>query len=226
MDYAVITANIGDYDVLEQPHQLSSTVDYLYFTDGDEAPRGWERCDMPPLPNFHPRRAAKLPKIWPHFFPHLQEYDAVVWIDAGMTIQDAQMPSAVLSHMNNGLVVSPHFDSRDCAYGESEIRPGQYATEPLDEQVEFYRGLGFPEHHGLYETGVLAWSMDTYLGEIGQRWFLQNVLFSYQDQVSLPFVLWEAGFKPDVLPRSFPYMGNWVTVNAHTGPRAVEEATL
>lgn len=225
MKLAVVTANMGEYDRTDQPHKLSSDIDYFYFTDGEDAPKGWIHQSLPEQRGLHPRTAAKLPKCWPQGLAVLQDYDRVVWVDAGMTILDAQTPRAVCSHLKEckGLAVSPHFDGRNDIVGEAEIRPPHYADQPLDEQVADYQAMGFPDDVGLYETGVLAWDMHDYDAErVGMCWYIQNVIWSYQDQVSLPYVLWQEKFTPSVFPRSFRNM-NWVIVSAHSGPKG--EAT-
>jgi hypothetical protein len=50
--------------------------------------------------------------------------------------------------------------------------------------------------------------------QLGKIWYQQNITWSYQDQVSLPYCLWKTGYKPDVLPKSFREY-NWVRINAH-----------
>lgn len=215
MSIAVITSVTGNYDH-EMRHTYTSGVDYFYFTDGKSrsADSRWQRVMLPDL-DIHPRRLAKLPKLHPHSFPEIASYDFVIWIDGSMSIEDENFPHAILSYLNGGLVLSPHFDGRDCAYGEATIRPPKYASEPLDEQVEFYRDEGFPEHYGLYEAGVHARRMNyPGLSELGELWLDQNMRFSYQDQVSLPYCLWKLQFTPDVLPQSFRNY-NWVHINAH-----------
>lgn len=212
----VYTAVVTDFE--HQGHQeLTDGVDYRYFSDGTSQPlqSDWVVEELPDLGHIHPRRVSKLPKHCPHFFKSLEQYKYAIWIDGDMQILRPEFVPELLGYLQNGLVLSPHFDNRHCAYGEATIRPPKYQTEPMDQQVEFYHKDGFPEEFGLYETGVLAWDMTNCEAErLGQMWYLHNMVFSYQDQVSLPYALWKTGFQPDVLPQSFRYM-DWVTINAH-----------
>jgi hypothetical protein len=195
-------------------------VDYIYFTDGiDDPPAsfGWDvfHIDTTLLQDLDPRRRAKIVKVNPFFSDVLKSYGYSIWIDGGIQITSESFVPEILGHLNNGMVVSPHFDGRNCAYGEATIRPPKYANEPLDQQVDFYRQEGLPENYGLYECGVMARDMNSDdVRNVSELWLGQNLEWSYQDQVSLPYVFWKSGYVPDVLPKSFRDF-NWVHVNAH-----------
>ena len=219
IDTVIYTAVTGDYDWPSKGGLAPPGIDRVYFTDGLSTRPGWIEQRLPDLPHLHPRRLAKLPKTYPHLF--LRRYRYAVWIDGGMEITGPSMVKTLLVMLAGrtedqiGLVVSPHFDGRDDAYGEATIRPPKYAEEPLDEQVAFYHEVGFPEHQGLYEGGVLAWDLhDPGAHEVAAAWTVQNLVFSYQDQVSLPFVLWSLDARPVVLDRTFRDKA-WVLINAH-----------
>ena len=193
-------------------------IDYIYFTDGKspfpiispwkEVLLGDEHLDN--------RRRSKRPKLNPHSIDILNNYKYLIWIDGGMQVIKPTFVFEILSYLKNGFVISPHFDNRHCAYGEATIRPIKYINEPLDEQCEFYKSEGFPENYGLYECGVSARNMQNpKVKELGELWHEQNLTWSYQDQVSLPYCLWKTGFKPDILPHSFRNF-EWVHINSHT----------
>lgn len=213
---AVYTAVIGDFEHLGD-HDYEDGVDYLFFTDGHQYPINprWQPQILTHFKHVHPRRLSKLPKHNPHFFDVLRRYRYVVWIDGDMQIAKPTFVSEIMSLMDNGMVISPHFDNRHCAYGEATIRPPKYQSEPMDEQVQYYMHRGFPENFGLYETGVIARDMtDPRVQMLGQQWYIHNMVLSYQDQVSLPFVMWDMGYRPSELPQSFREY-NWVAINAH-----------
>jgi O-antigen biosynthesis protein len=213
---AVVTAVTGGYDHIGE-QKTRRDVEYFFYTNDEnpEWPHGW---NLRPLIDIgrDQRRQSKTPKLNPHMYEELTQFEYVIWIDGDMQITNRNFPEEILSYMNQGFVVSPHFDGRDCAYGEATIRPLKYQNEPMDEQVEFYRSEGFPEHWGLYECGVLARKMDAPgVKELGELWLEQNLTWSYQDQVSLPYCLWKTGrMVPDVLPKSFREM-KWIHLNAH-----------
>jgi hypothetical protein len=216
-DIAVVTAVAGDYDYIGSHSHYQSDVDYIFFTDGKSLPKDpqWEIHSLPEISVLDPRRLAKFPKLNPHYFKALRFYDYVIWIDGSMQIIHDHFIDEIMNHMDDGLVLSPHFDGRDCGYGEATIRPQKYVNEPLDAQCDFYRKEGFPEHFGLWEAGLHARCMRNPLVKtFGEIWLDENLAWSYQDQVSLGYSLWKSGLVPEVLPKSFRDY-SWVHLNAH-----------
>jgi O-antigen biosynthesis protein len=214
---AVVTAVAGGYDHVGSHKFYHDDVDYLFFTDGKTLPldEEWQVCEFPEGVTDDPWRLAKIPKINPHMIPKLREYNYVIWIDGSMQIVARDFVSDMLGYLDKGLVLSPHFDGRDCGYGEATIRPPKYAGEPLDEQCDAYRTEGFPEHFGLWECGVECRDMNKPgVAEFGAMWFEQIMKWSIQDQVSCGYSMWKTGFVPDVLPRSWREYG-WIHLNAH-----------
>ncbi len=211
---AVVTAVAGDYDHPRSDVFLPD-VDYLFFHDEETSPAsGWQPRTLP-LHDGGPRRRAKLPKLDPHAIPELRRYRYLIWVDGGISITSDSFVPEILGHIANGMAISPHYDGRDCAYGEATIRPPKYASEPLDEQVAYYHSQGFPLNAGLYECGVLARDMThPSVPELGDLWRAQVERWSFQDQVSFPFCLWLLDYHPGVLPLSFRDTG-WVSVSAH-----------
>lgn len=212
----VCTTVTGGYD-----HKASSLfvdgVDYIYFSDGKSPfpiQKPWREIILADE-NLDNRRRAKRPKLYPHSIDVLNNYKYLIWIDGDMEILKKDFIPEILSYLNNGFVVSPHFDNRNCAYGEATIKPFKYRNEPLDEQINFYRSEGFPENYGLYECGVSARDMtNETVKNLGQFWYEQNITWSFQDQVSLPYCFWKLNYQPDILPKSFRDFG-WVRINAH-----------
>lgn len=213
----IVTAVTGGYDYVPDQIKIDG-VDYIYFTDG----KSTAPIVGPWLPillgdeHLDNRRRSKRPKLNPHSIPMLLNWKYMIWIDGDMGICRPEFVPEIMSYMDNGFVVSPHFDNRHCGYGEATIRPPKYAKEPLDEQVAFYHSEGFPEQYGLYECGISARDLtNPKVKEVGELWHKQNLEWSYQDQVSFPYCLWKASYTPDVLPETFRKY-NWVWISAHT----------
>lgn len=215
----ICTAVTGGYDYLIDSIEIEG-VDYIYFTDG-QSPFPIQSPWTPMLLGdelLDNRRRSKRPKLNPHSIEILNNYKYLIWIDGDMGIVNPNFVEEIFSYMKNGFVISPHFDMRHCAYGEATIRPPKYAKEPLDEQCDFYRSEGFPENYGLYECGVSLRDMtNPIVKELGELWYDQNMTWSYQDQVSLPYCLWKMQYTPDILPASWRSM-NWIYLSAHMNP--------
>jgi len=215
---AVVTAVTGGYDYMGHHSAYNENVDYIFYTDGLSEPldKNWNVQILPSDYTSDKRKLAKIPKINPHHFELLRSYRYVIWIDGSMQIKNHNFVQQILFFLHNGLLLSPHFDNRDCGYGEATIRPPKYAMEPLDEQVAAYKKAGFPENYGLWECGIQARDMSfPGLQEFGQIWLQEILDWTIQDQVSCGYSLWKSGFIPDVLPKSWREY-DWVHLNAHT----------
>ena len=101
-----------------------------------------------------------------------------------------------------GLSMFPHPD-RACIYDEVLASRGmaKYAGLPLAEQVASYRAEGFPAQAGLIAAGLIARrSGQPALARIEAAWWAENLRWTYQDQLSLPVVLWRLGAGYDPVP--------------------------
>lgn len=224
---AIVSAVTGNHDwpLVDRFYNRASHADHFYFKDDLSVDRGdpwwtirFEEIE-PDMMHLSPRLLAKLPKINPHRYNFLRQYDYVVWIDGGFNIQQANFATQMINFMgNNSLVLSPHF-SNVCAYQEAEVRPRRHRSqeELIDRQVEFYKQEGFPKkwEGGMFEAGIEARKMgDPKLVEFEELWLEQVLTYSYRDQISLPYSLWKTGVKYSVLPKSFRDY-NWVKINGH-----------
>lgn len=216
----VYTCVIGDYDYIGG-HEYADGIDYVFFTDGQSHPvdSRWEVIEMGLGKSLDSRRRAKIPKIAPHLLDpdFYEKYDYGIWIDGSMQIANANFPFELLSLMgDNSMVISPHFDGRHCAYGEATIcETPKYINEPLPAQSAHYKKIGFPYNYGLFEAGVLGRDfLDEDVIQFNNDWFIENMIWSYQDQVSFPFCMWKNSFTPSILPKSWRDYG-WLTLNAH-----------
>lgn len=218
MRVCIYTAIYGGYDDLKEVPRQSLDCDCLCFTDepglGANA-HGWQVKLMSSrlTAGMHPRMQAKYPRILNQDFfappprnlmgrvlqhaRRLAHYDYTIWIDGGIRILSPTFAEEMIGHIGKyGWAMFVH-PVRDCIYAECEAcwYFPKYADQPLREQVEFYRAQGYPAHNGLMATGLIARDMrDTRLHKINRDWWRENVRWSYQDQLSLPYVLWSNGY--------------------------------
>lgn len=213
-EIAVVTAVTNSYD-FHGPHIYNDNVDYIFFTDGSSGP--WDdrwNLNYLPISSLDPKRISKIPKVNPHSIDLLNEYKYVIWIDGSMQIISEDFVPEILSYMENGFVLSPHFE-RQCAYKEGSLSLEKYQGEPRAEQLEHYKKEGFIENFGLYECGVMARDMTNDLvKEFGNYWFNEIVSWSSQDQISCPYALFKTGLQPDVIETSWRNK-KWLHINAH-----------
>lgn len=193
--YTAIFGAIPDALLAPAGFRRDPSVEYFCFTDRPERvgggspwiarPPAWSHAD--------PRRSARFHKTQPHLlFP---DAGYSLWLDGN--IQLASDPWAPIdAHLGSGADVAAFSHRlRDCLYEELEacIRLKKDDPEVMRRQVERYRSLGYPAHHGLAETGVLARRHSAPVAAFDQAWWDEISSGSVRDQISFPFVLWRQG---------------------------------
>lgn len=139
------------------------------------------------------RYLGKAPKCAPHLLGH-KDSD-VIWVDASMRFRIPVAP--VLELLRDlvpiggmGLFRHRH---RDCIYTEAahSLTMPQYRRQPLVQQTRHYQREGHPAGWGLWECGIIVWRGAQHV--IGARWLAEQLTWSSQDQISLPYVVRELG---------------------------------
>lgn len=202
------TAIFGEYDHVRAPVRQDIDCDYVLFTDRPLASQDtglWkvvvlDTADL--FPN-HPRLAAKFFKIVAHRAfallsalhagAGLHAYEQIIWVDGSIQITSEQFARRMLESISaNGLAMLNH-PYRRCIYREAEasLKMTKYTKQPLMEQVAHYRAQGYPEKNGLMACTVFARLQRPDVNRIFEDWWEENLRWSFQDQLSLPYVLWK-----------------------------------
>lgn len=201
---AIYSAIFGGYDDPKPALRQSVPTDFFLFSEsGFLDPKGWLIDTSVAVDrSAHPRMQAKWFRMHPHvLFPNGRRngrrYDYTIWIDGSLAIQSPDFARDMASLPGkHGLAIFGH-PWRDCIYEEaiaSVAMPKKYSGLPIMDQVESYRAQGYPAHNGLMATGILVRdTADRGLPAIDEAWWAENERWTYQDQLSLPFVLWRAG---------------------------------
>lgn len=199
-DVAIITAIYDSYDELKPiVPQDGVEVDWILVTDAPPPvipDCGW-RVISQPRPGVHPNRAAKRPKFLPWEYT---DAPASVWLDASLRITSPRLAVEMVSYADPiAQYVHPW---RDCIFTEADASVGipKYAGEPIMAQAAEYRAAGHPEAWGLWATTAIARRHTEQVRGFGERWLAEVEAWSFQDQVSHPYVLREAGLWPTSLP--------------------------
>jgi Protein of unknown function (DUF616) len=137
--------------------------------------------------------------------PEYANYNISIWIDASISpIDVAAMTRActddLIDKCNIAFFKHPE---RDNIYDEvvASLPMPKYAAEPLQAQAGHYKASGLPQRHGLWAGGVIArWKTRTEY--LGMAWYEEILRWSIQDQISLPYVLWQTGTVPGIIPGS------------------------
>jgi hypothetical protein len=211
---AVYTAIYGGYDrLLEQPDMPG--VDLWCFTDDRGLRSDQWRVIYRRSRQRHPRMAAKWFKMNPSRV--LPAYQRSVWIDGGVKIERTDFADIVLGATSqDGLALFRH-PVRDRVVDEAEfcVPIPKYAGLPMLAQVEHYRHRGFPDRSGLWAGGVIGRQHNRVMHRLGRAWWRENKRWTYQDQLSLPYVLWQLRLEPGTIPYEL-WDGQIMSIVAHT----------
>ena len=181
---AVVSAIYGNYDPPKPVLADESVDEWVLVTDNPliEAP-GW-RIVVTPSKGWHPRLAAKIPKCLPHLFTTCERS---LWVDGSMTVQPGGVELAFSGEPLWAMHTHPaRNDIRDEANVSATMV--KYHGEPVSEQVTHYQSQGCPQPSGLWATGVIARIHTAKTARVGEEWLLEQIAWSYQDQLSFPWV--------------------------------------
>lgn len=211
---AVYTAITGEYDTL-LPHPDIPGVDWIAHLDKPQPRDDWHVVPIPENP-AHPRIVAKAYKLLPWLFGEMGRYEHTIWIDGSHQITSPAFVDEALACLSpDGLAMHRH-PMRDCIYAEAGASSWmkKYEGLPIAEQVQHYRMLGHPEHWGLWACGCIARARNDRLSRLMLDWWDECQRWTYQDQISLPFVLRQAGMRPGEFP--YPqYQSPWHAIVGH-----------
>ncbi len=210
MKIAVITASIGTNELIK-PLPFEG-VDYHAFVDNSPA-NSWTVHPVLPFssdPTYKNRRNAKVYKILP--FAFLPDYDYYFWVDSTHRLETNPLEVIDKYLSSTDVAVFKH-PSQNCVYDEGKevIRINFDHANLVEEQLDFYRHMCYPEHNGLYELPVRVQRNTPLTQRMGWMWWEQICMFSSRDQISFPFVCHQLGIKPSILPgRANTIRGNTI----------------
>jgi len=192
MRVALITGNYGSYDPVRPLPEWHGFDDAVLVTNHrDIATEGW-RVHLDPR-DEPPRLAAKHPKMNPWNYT---DCDAALWVDASIEITSPLLRPWAAAHLKrDDLVIWSHPEGRICLEQEAEVcwNFPKYADQPIREQAAAYLAAGMPRYWGLFAAGVIAWRFTPEARAFGEAWLAEQYTGTIQDQISLPYLLWENG---------------------------------
>jgi hypothetical protein len=194
--------------------------DVVCVTDTASGIGGGWRVHVEPREE-HPRLAAKRPKMMPWLFT---DCDAAVWLDASFEVVNPKFGDWSREHLErNDFVVWVHPEGRVDIRQEVEVCWffDKYKDYPLREQLAHYVADGMPEMWGLYAGGTVGWRFTDEAKALGEAWYAENVRWSIQDQVSLPYLLWSTG-KPFGIWSANEYQNDFLRLRWDERPRPNE----
>lgn len=195
---AVLTSCYDAYDPVVAPRPQNLDIDWICVTDGKAGPPPppWREV-IEPRPHMPPRMAAKVARCRPDLYT---DADVTVWLDASARLRRGDSVEQLVGQLGDGLIAQWVHPGRTTIAAEAEVSAlmRKYAGQPMRQQVDAYYAEGFPEP-GLWATGCIVRRAGESMAALGDAWLREMCRWSWQDQISLPFVLWKLGVAPVAL---------------------------
>lgn len=219
---AIITAIYGNYDTIkEQNINNKKKVDWYCFTDNKEASSNqWIIVNTPyhiSDPNNHDNyensysnvkdktynmMCAKYYKLQSHKIDILKKYDYIIWIDGSITLQPDFINNVFhnIISQNYNLVNFKHSVRNNIKDELDESKKMEkYKHQILTKQYSEYIDDGFTDNVGLFENTIIIRKIISKINNVFDLWWLHNKKYTYQDQISYPYVLWKMNVTPDYI---------------------------
>jgi hypothetical protein len=168
---------------------------------------------------MHPRLAAKYPKLFPWLYAPYA--DVVIWADASVQFKGEHLKTLVdVCDSDETLYMWQHPWRQDIA-DEAEASQGmpKYLSQPVLEQVQHYQRCDMPLGYGMWATGFAVYRDldldDPGRDEFALRWLAEQVRWTYQDQLSLPYVAWMLDRRPGEINEGWHLDNPWLTFRNH-----------
>lgn len=204
----LVSASYGAYDNPNPLPELEGVASTM-VTDSEEFARkaqdaGWEHVTIQPIPHAHPRLAAKVPKCDPMRFVFTKTTETYVWLDAAARITNGEkFVQAVESIPRHEPIGQFDHPDRDDVIDEAKVSKQllKYDLQEVETQAGLYVRMGLPRHWGLWATGMIVYHPAAFdMPAFGNAWLAEQLAWTYQDQISEPYLLWLAGYRPKSLP--------------------------
>lgn len=217
---AVVSACYGNHDQVIPPPEMPG-VEFVMVSDAGpwQAALGWNWIHEP-RPHLHPRMAAKYPKCFPWLYaPHAE---VVIWADASVEFKPGcDLPGLVGLLGDPGRVAMWKHPWRDDVRDEADVsrEMPKYTRQPVIAQVQHYVRCEMPPDYGLWATGFAVYTGQTWDNPVqlavAYDWLAEQVRWTYQDQLSLPYVCWRNDVRPVDIPVGWHLDNPWLTFRNH-----------
>jgi hypothetical protein len=155
--------------------------------------------------------------------PRLQKYDVVVWIDGTIEIIYDKTAEYVLHNIYDHKIIGwkHEYNTKLSEEVIASIGSGRYTTtsyngqeqpyQDVEKQYSEYIANGYDEEYfsGIWITCFVAFLVkDDSIQKLLDLWYLHNLQYTTQDQISFPFVCQKMGITPFTLPNLEIYGNN------------------
>lgn len=218
---AIVTSIYGNYDSFKSQDNVeySDSVDWYCFTDNPKisASKKWKIITTPyhsiinsdylQYKNYYNNinneklynmMSAKYYKIQSHKIGILQKYDYFIWVDGSIFLRDKFIKNMNLLIKNNYNLINFKHSVRNNVKSELDASMyNKYKNQNLEYQYSQYINDGFNDKMGLYENTVFVRKNNNSINKLFDLWWVHNLKYSFQDQISYPYVLWKSKINVD-----------------------------
>jgi hypothetical protein len=190
--------------VKSHKHDLTTA----YYTDKNTPSRNL---------SMQPRLKGKIPKMLEH---RRYKADWYVWMDSSFSINNEFFIDDLIDLANGSQFCLYKHPDRSCISDELDLIKKmidskdpymieRYLGEPLTDQVQAY--LADPEFNDdkLFAMGFFAYNKLAI--PLLEEWFIHNVMWSIQDQISFPYVLSKHNISIKIIENGTIFKNNYVT---------------
>lgn len=196
--WCVYTTHFGTYDDLRAPVDPPEGIDLICFTDSDARHDGWHSMKVEAAAG--PIRDSRRYKLLPHRF--LADYDASLYVDANILLSGNLARFVRRWCLDRPMVMWRHavrcdvYDEAIAVLSRSKADPGRVVRQMVE-----YEAAGLPRSTGLVEASFM-WRdhRDTAVRELMEAWDVELGRQSARDQLSLGYLMWKTGIRPEVFP--------------------------
>lgn len=229
-EVAIISANFGDYDEIYENNEIinKDKFDWYLFSDTEKKSEFWniinadyhlnselegknsiKNIDK----NFENMMIAKYYKLQTHKIDFLKDYKYLVWIDSSISILNNNFVNDLLNILKDDSIELISFIHPERNWigdeGHVSIYKIKYKTQDILFQVQKYIEEGFDQKN-LYACGFICRKNNEKLCKIFDQWWYENLNYSFQDQISFPYVLWKNNQKIDYVINENIYHNNFL----------------
>ena len=215
-DIAVITANIGKYD--KEPSNISNLdnneyFDWYYFTDElYNNNYGWQYINNINEINIDKIHNNNSNLMYSKFYKSqatklniLNKYKYIIWLDSSIIINNTNFVIDILNllqnNKNNFYIFEHYF--RNTIREEYELSKtiAKYDNQNMYEQINNYYNKHYIDNK-IYETGFFIYKNTSNIINMLNDWWFEIKKYSYQCQLSLPYVIQKNNIIPYLLNES------------------------
>ena len=132
----------------------------------------------------------------------LEIYDYFIWIDASVVISNKNFINDIIKLLNNNSdrnIFLYYHNVRNNIYDEyiASKNLRKYSNQNMLKQITNY--LSEFDVKNLYETGIFIYKNINEIRNLLNDWFFEIMKYSYQCQISIPYVLHKNNINPYIL---------------------------